>query len=216
VKPLLAVVPDNRDPALEVAALRGDFWDRVRDWQAAGWSIGLQGYQHKYATRQSGLLGVNSHSEFAGVPPKTQAAKLDAALKIFSDEGVRADCWVAPGHSFDEETVRLLVERRISVISDGYFRRPVRWLGCAWVPQQLWRFRPMPGGVWTVCLHHNAYDGAQLDRLAADLRRYAGSITSLEAVLAGEISERTFADALLWRAWGLAIKVRRFTDRAGS
>lgn len=33
VKPILAVVPDNKDPLLDVGAPVSDFWERVRGWQ---------------------------------------------------------------------------------------------------------------------------------------------------------------------------------------
>src|SRR5260370_42375028 len=48
LKPILAVVPDNQDPMLKVDAPVADFWDRVRQWQARGWTIALHGYQHRY------------------------------------------------------------------------------------------------------------------------------------------------------------------------
>src|SRR5437773_4931297 len=87
-----------------------DFWPRVREWQARGWSIGLHGHQHVYVNKNAGIMGITSQSEFAGVAPERQAEKLRAALEIFGREGVRADCWVAPSHSFDLTTVALLAQ----------------------------------------------------------------------------------------------------------
>jgi predicted deacetylase len=209
VRPLLAVVPENQDPSLDVDVEREDFWARVRAWQARGWSIGLHGYQHRYLTSSAGLIGLNARSEFAGLSEFAQAEKLDAAMAVFRRERVTADCWIAPGHSFDATTVSLLRDRGVTTISDGYFRRPVRWMECTWVPQQLWRFRAMPGGVWTVCYHHNGFGAAHLARLAADLGRYGPQITSLNHVLAGEIAVRSMADSCLAMFWRLAIRTRR-------
>ena len=48
VKPILAVVPDNRDPVLAPAPAVRDFWGHVRRWQDLGWTIALHGYQHLY------------------------------------------------------------------------------------------------------------------------------------------------------------------------
>ena len=67
IKPILAVVPDNQDAKLRVDSPRSDFWDCVRGWQALGWTIGLHGYQHRYVTQQSGIVGLNARSEFAGL-----------------------------------------------------------------------------------------------------------------------------------------------------
>ena len=178
------VVPDNRDPKLVVGAVRADFWDRVRAWQAAGWCIALHGYQHRYETRNAGLMGINAYSEFAGLPEDVQRDKLVRALAIFQEQGVRADAWVAPAHSFDRVTVRLLLELGLGTISDGFYFRPVHHLGATWIPQQLWHFRPMPGGLWTVCLHCNRYGEVELNRLQTWLTTYADRITTLDAVAA--------------------------------
>jgi predicted deacetylase len=209
VKPILAVVPDNQDPHLTVGPEVQDFWDRVRKWQSWGWAIGLHGYQHVYSSGASGLMGLNARSEFAGLSRDAQAGKLARAFDIFSREGVRADCWVAPGHSFDAVTVALLRERGLCVISDGFYLRPVRWQGCLWVPQQLWRFRPMPSGVWTVCYHHNAFGAAQISLLAANVTTYADALTSLHAVAAQPARPIGVADRLTQRAWLAALRAKR-------
>ncbi len=179
IKPLLAVVPDNQDTKLMVEPPRADFWERVRAWQAAGWCIALHGYQHRYETRDGGLMGINAYSEFAGLAEPVQREKLRLALAIFSAQGVRADAWVAPAHSFDVTTVRLLLEQGIETISDGFYFRPVRRLGALWVPQQFWHFRPMPAGLWTVCLHCNGYGEAEIARLQSWITTYAGRMASL-------------------------------------
>jgi predicted deacetylase len=208
VRPLLAVVPDNRDPALAVAAARPDFWERVRGWQARGWAIGLHGFQHRYVTGESGIVGVNARSEFAGLPIEQQRDKIQRGLALFREQGVTADAWVAPGHSFDENTVSVLRESGIHVISDGYFAAPVRIHGMSWVPQQLWRFRDLMAGTWTVCYHHNSMSSAQCAALAHDVRRFANRLTSLRGALEHVRAVRP-ADFLLARAWLAAIRAKR-------
>ena len=81
IQPIVAIVPDNRDPSLNVAPPREDFWERVRGWQAAGWFIALHGHQHLYETRDAGLMGINPFSEFAGLPYETQKLKLVSAIR---------------------------------------------------------------------------------------------------------------------------------------
>ena len=77
----------------------------------------------------------------------------------------------------------MLLELGIDVISDGFYRRPVRHLGATWIPQQMWRFRRMPSGVWTVCLHGSTLTEPAFETLKADLLRFAPQITSVRAVL---------------------------------
>jgi len=210
IQPIMAIVPDNRDPMLEVAPAVDDFWERVRRWQAAGWFIALHGYQHQYVTKDPGLVGLNPFSEFAGLPIETQKRKLGYAMEVFRRNGVRADGWVAPAHSFDQATVRALLEVGIDVISDGFFRRPVRHLGATWIPQQIWRFRPMPAGVWTVCLHPNSLGEPGFEALRHNLARYAAKITSPAAVLREQpVPPCGLADLALMRAWRGALRLKR-------
>lgn len=178
--PILAVVPDIRDPELMLSPPVADFWDRVRAWQSRGWSIGLHGYQHLYVNSVPGILGITKHSEFAQLPREMQRHKLAAGLSIFSREGVRPDCWIAPAHSFDWTTVDLLAELGVAVISDGPWLLPhTDTRGITWVPQQLWRLREMPSGLWTVCYHHNEWDDELLAEFRQGMERFSSSIINL-------------------------------------
>jgi len=210
IRPIVAIVPDNQDPNLDAAPARSDFWERVRGWQKAGWFVALHGYRHQYETKDAGLMGINPFSEFAGLPYETQRLKLVNALAIMRRHGVEPDGWVAPGHSFDATTVRVLLELGIEVISDGFYRRPVRYLGATWIPQQIWRFRPIPFGVWTVCVHGNTLSEAALDALKSDLVRYAPRITSVQAVLAGaQAPHSTPLDQALMHAWRASLRLKQ-------
>ena len=181
VRPLLAIVPDNQDPELQCDPPADDFWDRARGWQASGWGIGLHGYQHRYVTTASGIIGRNSYSEFADVPRSEQLEKLKSGIANFHRHGLHADAWIAPGHSFDETTVDLLQEVGIDCISDGYALSPfVCQKGNFWVPQQIGRFIRLPLGVWTVCLHINQWGSKDIEQFRTDLNNFRDRITSLE------------------------------------
>ncbi|MDB4939399.1 MAG: hypothetical protein JWP87_6371 [Labilithrix sp.] len=196
VKPMLAVVPSNQDDKLNVAPPEPMFWDRVRAWQARGWTIGLHGYQHRYVTREAGLIGINARSEFAGLSEAEQTDKLTRAIEIFRRESVTPDVWIAPGHSFDETTVRVLKTLGINAISDGFFLRAHRdRRGMLWVPQQMWSFRYRPFGLWTVCYHHNPWGEGDLRRFSDDVTAYRSRITNFSDVAAApKIRSRSWQD----------------------
>jgi predicted deacetylase len=216
VRPILAVVPQNRDPHLEVMLPVRDFWQRVRNWQKKGWTIGLHGYEHRYETRDPGLIGLNRRSEFAGLPRTLQLEKLSKAVEIFRLNGVTADAWVGPAHSFDAVTVDLLLGLGVKIISDGYFLHPVKMLGAIWVPQQLWHFRSLPFGTWTVCYHSNGFSQTDIDALAISLLRFRKQIVSLEDVLfATTVAEPTFTDESFAWGWLTALKSKRALRRLG-
>jgi predicted deacetylase len=210
IKPIVAVVPDNQDPHLMVEAARADFWHRVRDWQHAGWTIALHGYQHLYETPNSGLMGINGFSEFAGLPEQTQRHKLTQALNIFRREGVRADAWVAPAHSFDATTVQLLLQSGIRVISDGFYGRALHHLGAIWIPQQVWRFRPLPLGLWTVCYHHNNFSESAIARFALDIAHYADRIIAVTDVTTNSrLPSKGWTDSAFCSAWTAALWLKQ-------
>jgi predicted deacetylase len=183
VHPLLAVVPDNQDPKLAVGPANPGFWEEVRNWQARGWTIGLHGYQHRFVTQNGGILGIQRRSEFAGLPSAEQAEKLRRAVDIFREQGIQPEIWIAPAHSFDWNTVSALAKLGLPVINDGLAMAPhTDTRGIFWVPQQLWRFRWRPAGLWTICCHHNSWSELQLQQFVADLDRYRDSMTDLSAV----------------------------------
>lgn len=210
IRPILAVVPDNQDPKLIVDPPRDDFWARVRTWQAKGWAIALHGYQHRYVIQDAGLVGLNRMSEFAGLPRQQQQSKLEAGLSIFRREGIRPRLWVAPGHSFDRTTVELLGEMGIDTICDGFHYRPHSdEMSTFWVPQQMWRLRYMPAGVWTVCLHHNGWTKAELERFQSQVEVYRPLLTCFEKVSATFRGRHSSLAPLLHRIFLAAVMMKR-------
>ena len=228
VKPILAVIPDNRDLKLMQEPPRADFWDRVREWQARGWTIALHGYQHVYVNKNAGMMRLTKQSEFAGLAREEQKFKLTSALAIFEAQGVRADAWIAPSHSFDRITVEILKELGMPVISDGLWSWPFSEQDrMIWVPQQLWHFRPKPAGVWTVCNHHNSWTSQNVEKFGEELATYAPSMTDLASVVKVHghrkltlLDRWTAFYVLMWnhrvRSWLSFIRRRLFATRATS
>ena len=195
LKPILAVVPDNHDPSLQVNAPAKDFWDRVRVWQSLGWTIALHGFQHRYVSQNAGLVTTRKKSEFAGLPVGEQREKLRRGMEIFEREGIRCRVWIAPGNAFDATTVSLLPEFGIDVISAGYFQFPyVDAKKITWVPQQMYYFRPAPAGVWTVCYHHNQWEPSRLSKFREEVDSYGTNVVSLGDVLKAQWQSR-------WSPW---------------
>jgi predicted deacetylase len=191
ISPLLAVVPDNQDKKLVLVPARADFWDKVREWQSRGWSIGLHGYQHLYVTRDAGIIGIQRRSEFAALSAQAQADKLQRGIEILRRESIEPQLWIAPAHSFDSTTVDCLHRLGIKVISDGLAIAPhTDANGILWIPQQLWRFRRRPFGVWTVCFHHNRWSDGQFEQFRRDVERYRAAITDL-VTIKNQYRERT-------------------------
>lgn len=198
IYPILAVVPDNKDPKLKIHSPNPDFWSCVRRWQGMGWAIGLHGYQHKYINTNAGILKLTAQSEFAGLSYNDQFKKIHNGLSIFADEGVKADCWVAPSHSFDWNTVAALSEHGINVISDGFATGPyLDRYDSIWVPQQFSRMRRMPAGIWTFCYHHNNLNQVSLSRFRESLNALSPNMIALKEAIVMAKSKRTSIDYMV-------------------
>lgn len=211
ISPILAVIPDNQDRTLMAAAAIDGFWSEVRKWQARGWTIGLHGYQHLYVTREAGIVGIAKKSEFAGLSEQEQEDKLQRAIGIFRNEGVTPEVWVAPSHSFDRATIAVLKRIGIRTISDGLAVSPhVDADGMLWIPQQLWKFRRRPFGVWTVCFHLNSWTTEDMDRFRDDVRQYGPAITDMPAVVNScKQNGNRALDAIYAAAHSTALSIRR-------
>lgn len=210
ISPLLAVVPDNRDPKLAVAPALPAFWEQVRKWQARGWTVGLHGYQHLYVTEDGGIVGIQQRGEFAGLSPGVQEEKLRKAVEIFRRERIEPKIWIAPGHSFDWHTIDALIKVGLPMISDGFALGPhTDSQGVFWIPQQLWKFRWRPFGLWTVCCHHNSWTEQDVSQFRQAIERYRGKITDFAAVTSGYRDRKHSAmDSLYAKAHSTMLSLR--------
>ena len=180
VKPIVAVIPDNRDADFHIDPPRKQFWTFVAEWHQKGWTIGLHGYQHLYVTDEGGLVPINNKSEFAGVPLEAQRHKIQRGWEIFRSHGLEPTVWVAPGHTFDRNTLLALQsETSIRIVSDGIALNCFARDGFHWIPQQLWRFVRMPFGTYTICLHPNSMGDQAFQHLEQVLERHSRRFASL-------------------------------------
>jgi predicted deacetylase len=214
IKPIIAVIPDNKDKSFFLSEPASDFWKRVKKWQDNGWTIGLHGYQHQYVTQDRGLLCLKRQSEFAGIDEETQYHKLQSGLNIFKENNITPEIWVAPSNSFDLQTIKALKRLGLNLISDGFSFRPFRYQDMVWIPHQVWRFRPFPFGLWTVCYHHNTWKPGDLEQLIKDIKKYRHQIISLQEVLNNsEIKERNYGDMIFHSLYCKSMKVKMWLSR---
>lgn len=166
VKPVIGVIPNNEDDELlSHPKCDFDFWKEIKSLQDKGWSIALHGYNHKYLTNDSGILDINNRSEFAGVPYKVQNQKILEGKQIFKKNQIEIDAFMAPAHSFDENTLKALINNDIKVITDGYTIYPYYHKDILFVPQLLSTPRKMPFGIYTWCLHSNNMVKESIDKV---------------------------------------------------
>lgn len=183
LKPILAVVPDNQDPELRISEPDESFWDQMRAMEQAGAAIALHGYQHRAESRGRSLVPLQRESEFAGVFGPIQRTWIQAGLEILHLHRLNPRLWVAPRHGFDCNTLEALLAEGISVLSDGFARKPFLLGGFTWIPQQLWAPIEKRAGLWTICLHVNTITVQQFDEFAVFARKHIAQFTSVAEAL---------------------------------
>jgi predicted deacetylase len=219
LKPILAVVPDNRDPALDLSPPDPEFWNQLRALEFAGAIIGLHGLHHLCVNRGRSLLGLAPDSEFAGVNLAAQRAMIAQGLRLLRSRGLNPRIFVAPRHGFDSVTLRALSAEGLLLLSDGFARTPFRSRGVTWIPQQVWGPVAKPRGLWTICVHPNTVRDEEIEQLRAFLRTRSSRFTSVDRLLADfppstlTLAERVYASFALCRV--KASRWRRRTPRLG-
>ena len=205
MQPILAIVPQNRDPGLCISPSDPAFWDKMRDLESAGATIALHGYTHLCISSGRSLLGLHSSSEFAGVAAETQRAWISEGLRILRNHDHHPRIFVAPRHGFDTATLEALRAEGVCLLSDGFARMAFSRGGITWIPQQLWGPVEKPNGLWTICIHPNTSSDEEIENLRVFLGLHAGQFSSVDRLLAEfppvtlTPAERVYASVALWR-----------------
>ncbi len=157
IRPLLGIVPDNRDEKLSVDPAKNEFWDKMRQLQKKGWCLAMHGCHHVYSTKKCGCFPLNGRSEFAGLSEKEQRALLTEGKKQLAAHGIHTDIFMAPGHTFDKTTLRILKELRFSYVTDGFGKMPYLYEGMTFLPISFLRSRMFSKkeGFTTLVIHCN-------------------------------------------------------------
>lgn len=134
IKPLLGVIPDCKDPELQIDEPRPDFWEWVLQKQREGYAIAMHGVYHVYKTHVRGMINNGYNSEFAGLSYEEQYELIKKGKEILLSHGVETDIFFAPSHSYDENTLKALSANGFRYMSDGKTHKPVTRHGIVCVP----------------------------------------------------------------------------------
>jgi hypothetical protein ELI_2404 len=157
ILPLIALIPNNRDKNMIKQVKIQNFECIIERWKNKGWEIGQHGYDHCYLNSCGGINPVNFRSEFAGVSLEKQLEKIQLGKKIMLEKyNIESNIFIAPSHTFDENTIIALKKNNIFKISDGKFLYPYKYKDVVFIPQQVGDFRKIIfSGIWTFCYHPN-------------------------------------------------------------
>jgi predicted deacetylase len=187
VRPIIAVIPKNDDENLKFPnSISGaSFWKIINKLEKEyKWKVGIHGYEHKYVNEESGLLDINNFSEFAGLEYNDQVLKIKKGIEIMNNHKLSTDLFIAPAHSFDNNTLIALKKSGVNSISDGFHHFPgLDKNDILWVPQQLWTFETKKTGVWTVNMHINAWCDDDFQKLKENIIKFKPFIIDYDYII---------------------------------
>ena len=169
---ILGIIPQCEDRKLIVSDPERVFWQRIEFLAMKGFKISQHGFRHLYDSSGDTVLKGHSRSEFAGLSSKDQFTRLSRGKKLLEQRGFSIDTFMAPGHSFDLNTLKCLRELGFKNVTDGYGIWPYRSHELKFVPQLFSAPHGLNFGVYTTCLHLDSLDRTQIKLIFDSLSRY--------------------------------------------
>ena len=166
VRPLIGVVPDNKDKKLAIDPPREDFWQYVAALQQKGWIVAMHGFNHLYTTRDGGIFPIGDKSEFAGLPYHQQDEMIREGKRILRSNGITTAFFMAPSHSYDKNTLKALRMNGFNKITDGFGSGPYESEGIIFYPISISKARTIESrqdGIVTFVYHTNTMSDRDFD-----------------------------------------------------
>lgn len=194
IRPLIGVVPYSKDETLRIEKPNGDFDKLIKELQDEGWIIALHGYNHLYTTKSKGLFPINSFSEFAGVDYDKQEVMIRQGLAQLREWGIEPVLFMAPGHTFDANTIKALKANGINRITDGFGNRPYIRNGMTFYPISSRRADCISDkdGYSTYVLHTNTMSDKGIEDFATMIRDHKDHFISFDEYMDVTPKERGF------------------------
>ena len=157
IKPILGVIPNNKDNDLLSYPKKDNFWEQVRKWKDKGWEISMHGSTHVYDknTKNDDYFGYGGDSEFCGHSLEIQTLKIKEGIKKFNDEKIEIRSFFAPNHTYDKNTFYALKNSGINEIIDGYGLMPYSENDIKFIPQLFYKLIALPFGIQSTQIHLN-------------------------------------------------------------
>ncbi len=183
IKPIIAIIPNNQDAKLLHFPLDPSYDETIHTWLSEGWTPALHGYNHVMDSQDGGVNPINHRSEFAGKPLDIQQEKIRNGYAMLNERGIDPHVFVAPGHTFDENTLEALrSETSIRIVSDTIANDVWFENGFYFVPQQSGSVRALGFSVTTFCYHPNTMRDEHFTELVSFLEKYHSNFGSFEDV----------------------------------
>ncbi len=185
IKPLLGVVPNNKDRELLSFGKNEDFWNKVRQWKDKGWEIAMHGYSHSYDkdTNKKDYFGYGGKSEFYGLEYLDQLQKIEEGLKKFKDEKIKIRSFFAPNHTYDANTFKAIKQSGIKNVIDGYGLIPYTYKDLNFIPQLFYKEIMLPFGIQSTQIHLNTWGEKEFNNFEIFIKKNKEYLISFDEAI---------------------------------
>ncbi len=175
--PLLGIVPENQDPMLSIDEPEKDFSRIMLELRDKGAVLAMHGATHVYTTKKGGVFPLNLFSEFAGISFDEQRKKLSDAKQQLTKIGIDTNVFMAPGHTFDKNTLKALGELGFKYVTDGFGYKPFYQKGMVFLPIAFRKGKVYHDGdgMTTIVLHVNDWkeeDFGSFEKLLSEKKEF--------------------------------------------
>ena len=193
IKPVMGVIPDNKDKDLLIYPKKENFWNVVKNWQSKGWEIAMHGYNHIYDkdTEKKDFFKYGGKSEFFGHTLINQSNKIKKGLEIFEKNNIKIRTFFSPNHTYDINTFEALKISGINEVIDGYGLKPYSENDIKFIPQLFYKPFLLPFGLQTTQIHLNYWTDKDFNNFSHLINKNYKKIISYDEAL-DLISNKTF------------------------
>ena len=185
IKPVMGVIPDNKDKDLLVYPKKENFWGIVKNWQSKGWEIAMHGCSHIYDkdTDNKDYFGYGGKSEFFGHTLNYQLEKIKKAIEIFERNDIRIRTFFSPNHTYDLNTFAALKLSGIYEVIDGYGLKPYIENNIKFIPQLFYKPFFLPFGLQTTQIHLNYWTDKEFNKFSNQISKNHKKVISYDEAL---------------------------------
>lgn len=166
IKSILGVIPKCKDKSISNFPEYKNYLTELQKMKSEGDYIAQHGFTHITDSKERGLYGNQKKSEFAGLDYQTQYKRILKGKKLLIKNKLWQPIFMAPYHSFDKTTLKVLQKLDFKVITDGFSRYPYNLNGMKLIPQI--SAMPLPTNlplISQLCIHVNTLNDAKLKYL---------------------------------------------------
>lgn len=166
IKPIVGIIPDNKDKEFCYSSLKNFWTEIVPRWQEHDWIIAQHGLHHD--------LSKTVRTEFSGKSFQEQKEILTRGYELLQQHHVKPVCFFAPAHTFDNETIAAIKELQFyKFVSDGYAFYPYKKNGVLFLPSVFdTPHKLFPFGIYTFIYHPNNMKEEDFQYLETFIQKY--------------------------------------------